>query len=93
MTLPTRALGWPRPGRWSRQLLGALSAAGLLMASAGCAPGTTVATPAPLPAITPLPVNHSWDGGSLDPGESCTTVYATDGRQMLGGNNEDSSNR
>jgi hypothetical protein len=90
MTLSTRALGWPRPGPWSRQLLGALCAAGLLMASAGCTAGTTAVAPAPLPAIAPGPVNRSWDGGSLDPGESCTTVYATDGRQMLGGNNEDS---
>jgi len=30
-----------------------------------------------------------WGGEPLRPGQGCTTVYATDGKQMLGGNNED----
>jgi hypothetical protein len=34
--------------------------------------------------------SSEWDGQILDAGQGCTTVYATDGQQMLGGNNEDS---
>jgi len=35
-------------------------------------------------------VGDEWDGEILGPGQGCSTVYATDGQQMLGGNNEDS---
>ena len=57
----------------------------------GCAAGQPTAAPAPLPAATPLLVRDEWDGEILGPGQGCSTVYATDGQQMLGGNNEDSS--
>ena len=56
----------------------------------GCAAGQPTAAPAPLSAATPFLVHDEWDGETLGPGQGCTTVYATDGRQMLGGNNEDS---
>lgn len=56
----------------------------------GCAAGRPAAAPAPLPAATPLLIRDGWGGEILSPGRGCTTVYATDGRQMLGGNNEDS---
>ena len=56
----------------------------------GCAAGQPVAAPAPLAAATPLPVHDEWDGEILGPGQGCTTVYATDGQQMLGGNKVDS---
>jgi hypothetical protein len=35
------------------------------------------------------PARSEWGGELLRPNQGCTTVYATDGRQMLGGNNED----
>jgi hypothetical protein len=44
----------------------------------------------PPPTGTSLLVGDEWHGEIPDRGEGCTTVYATDGRQMLGGNNEDS---
>ncbi len=56
----------------------------------GCAAGQPTAAPAPLPAATPLRVRDEGDGEILGPGQGCSTVYATDGQQMLGGNNEDS---
>lgn len=49
-----------------------------------------MAAPAPHPTATPLLIRDEWDGEILDPGQGCTTVYTTDGQQMLGGNNEDS---
>ncbi len=49
-----------------------------------------MAAPEPLPAATPLLSSDEWSGEILGPGQGCTTVYATDGQQMLGGNNEDS---
>jgi hypothetical protein len=50
---------------------------------------TAAAAPAPLPAaVSPL-ARDEWGGEPLRPGRGCTTVYATDGKQMLGGNNED----
>src|SRR5512136_2947687 len=56
----------------------------------GGAAGQAAAAPAPLPAATPLLVRGAWDGEVLGAGQGCSTVYATDGQQMLGGNNEDS---
>jgi hypothetical protein len=56
----------------------------------GCAAGQPTATPAPLATATPLLVGDEWDGEILGPGQGCTTIYATDGQHMLGGNNEDS---
>lgn len=56
----------------------------------GCAACQPTAAPAPLPATTPLLVRGEWEGEIFGLGEGCSTVYATDGRQRLGGNNEDS---
>ena len=51
--------------------------------------GRTTAAPAPLPAAMSPLAGDEWGGETLRPGQGCTTVYATDGEQMLGGNNED----
>jgi hypothetical protein len=39
----------------------------------------------------PALASYEWDLEAFQPGQGCSTVYATDGQQMLGGNNEDSS--
>jgi hypothetical protein len=86
-----------RPGTW--RTLGLLAIAVLaacggitlaLVLTVACSTGQSVAAAAPLRTTTPVMARDAGDGGSLDPGQSCTTVYATDGQQMLGGNNEDS---
>ena len=56
----------------------------------GCTAGQPTAAPAPLQVATPLLVRDKWEGEDLDLSQGCSTVYATDGQQMLGGNNEDS---
>jgi hypothetical protein len=56
----------------------------------GCAACQPKSAPAPLPTATPLLIRDEWDGEILGPGQGCSTAYATDGQQMLGGNNEDS---
>jgi hypothetical protein len=63
----------------------------VLALAIGCAAGEPVAAPAPDLAATPFPVRDVWRSEPLSPSQGCTTVYATDGQQMLGGNNEDSS--
>jgi len=62
----------------------------VLALATGCAVGQPSSSPTPLPAATPLLNRGEWDAEILGPGQGCTTVYATDGQQMLGGNNEDS---
>jgi hypothetical protein len=56
----------------------------------GCAACQTMDAPAPLPAATIPLFRDNWNGEVHDPGKGCTTVYATDGKQILAGNNEDS---
>ena len=56
---------------------------------AGVPPPVGRAAPAPLPVAMSPPARDEWGGDPLRPGQGCTTVYATDGKQMLGGNNED----
>jgi len=56
----------------------------------GCAACQPTPAPAPLLAATPLLNRDEWDSEILGQRQGCTTVYATDGQQMLGGNNEDS---
>jgi hypothetical protein len=56
----------------------------------GCAACQPHAAPVSLTAATPFLVRDERDGEILGPGQGCTTVYATDGQQVLGGNNEDS---
>jgi len=55
-----------------------------------CAARQLPATPAPLPDAAPAMARDVWDGETFDPGLGCSAVYATDGRQILVGNNEDS---
>ena len=62
----------------------------VLALAIGSVVGKPAAAQAPLPPATPLPVRDGWNSGDNSPGQGCTTVYATDGTQMLGGNNEDS---
>ena len=56
----------------------------------GSVVGKPAAAQAPLPPATPLPVRDGWDSSDPAPSQGCSTVYATDGKQVLGGNNEDS---
>ncbi len=56
----------------------------------GCAAGQPTAMSAPLPTVTPLLECDEWNNDILDQSQGCTTVYANDGQQILGGNNEDS---
>jgi len=77
------------PGQCSRRLAAGLCLAGLMCASAGCGAGEPAAAPAVL-AAPPLSIPDPWDSKVLNPGAGCSTVYATDGRQMLTGNSEDS---
>jgi hypothetical protein len=56
----------------------------------GCVFSKPAAAQAPLPTDTLIILRDGWIGGDQTPGQGCTTVYATDGQQMLGGNNEDS---
>jgi hypothetical protein len=77
-------------GRWSRRLLTALFVTGLLIASAASATGEARSGSALLPSGAALATCGRWDGGLYDAAGGCSTVYATDGRQMLAGNNEDS---
>jgi hypothetical protein len=58
----------------------------LLVLAIGCA---GILATAPRPAVRPAPRPSLWHAEPLRPGQGCTTVYATDGTQMLGGNNED----
>jgi hypothetical protein len=65
----------------------------ILFLAIGCAAalvaGRALTAPAPFPAeVSPLSPDES-GGEHLPTGRGCTTVYATDGVQMLGGNNED----
>ena len=62
----------------------------VLTLAIGSVVGKPAAAQAPLPPAKPLPVRDGWDSGDNSPGQGCSTVYATDGTQMLGGNNEDS---
>ena len=72
---------WRSGAMCNRKVVSSLA----LALAIGCAAGQPVAAPAPLAAATPLPVHDEWDGEILGPGQGCTTVYATDGQQMLGG--------
>jgi|GEM_PF-1020661 len=78
------------PGQHAGPLRRALCVAALLVASSAAAAGQPVTAAAALPAATPLVAGGGGHNGPVVPGEGCSTVYATDGRQMLGGNNEDS---
>ena len=44
----------------------------------------------PYSPANPALAHHAWDPVPFQPGQGCSTVYATDGQQILGGNNEDS---
>ena len=62
----------------------------VLALAIGCTAGQPAAAPAPRQSALSLPVRDEWDGEDPGSGQGCSTVYATDGQQMLGGNNEDS---
>ena len=88
MICSARAPSAASSGRWSRRLPTALLVTGLLIASAACASGEPPS--ASLPSSTALAAGAGREGGLFDAGGGCSTVYATDGRQRLAGNNEDS---
>ncbi|MEW5870746.1 MAG: hypothetical protein AB1894_15845 [Chloroflexota bacterium] len=67
----------------------AIGGAAALFLALGRAASLPTAAPAQLPAAAPLLIRDEWDG-DLDAGQGCSTVFATDGQQVLGGNNEDS---
>jgi hypothetical protein len=71
----------------SGKAMGLLLALALAVGGVAC---PAAAAPIPPQAAPPSQTGEQWDGEAVGPGRGCSTVYATDGRQMLGGNNEDS---
>jgi len=62
----------------------------VLVLAVGCVDLFAVAPgPALYPAAVSFPARAPWGGAPPRPNQGCTTVFATDGEQMLGGNNED----